>query len=298
MNVLLTADGGATYPTWLPGALPSGEDDKWHGNLEAAHSADWARTAWDQNGIVALRAGNHADKEAKQIADELMKLVLQKAWVSAQAGRSIVVWGERPPLKPDAPPISFKAPSSTFGATITSRHLLSIPANRVPTDAGRDWSVDAEGSTIASSFEGTGAGCARELNSGGWNVYPIQVWLYEPTGQRTADLTTTQLETLARTLANCAKPMSTTAQEVPATWHSPNGDIVELTLRTFPPEVALQHLARWVKQPIKGIRADRRRGGKGNDMPIFPNEGGLRSRSANHCSERGGRPHGRCVPHF
>jgi hypothetical protein len=141
-----------------------------------------------------------------------MKLVLHKAWVSAQAGSSIIVWGERPPLKPGAPPISFKAPSSTFGATITSRHLMSIPANRVSTDAGRDWPTDAEGRTIASSFEGTGAGCARELNGGGWNVYPIQVWLYEPTGKRTADLTTPQLETLARILANCAKPMSTAAR--------------------------------------------------------------------------------------
>ena len=136
--------------------------------------------------------------------------------------------------KGDDEQLSFNAPKSRGASGLRARHLLTIPAGRIPSSPCREWTVDLDGNVHATKHDGAGTGEARE-KAGGYNEFPVQAWVYyKAAADIPADLTRDQLGELAWILANISKPMSPSGlAEEPCIWTHANGKAIHLPLRYF-----------------------------------------------------------------
>ena len=148
-----------------------------------------------------------------------------------------MVFVERPQAcKGDAEPLSFQVPKRLHESGIRAHLLFTAPAGRLPSNPGREWTVDPGGNVHATRHDGVGTGEARE-HAGGWNEFPVQAWWYynKKEGNAPVDLSRKQLGELAWIIASVSKPMSPSGPaEEPCTWIQEDGRVVSLALRNFP----------------------------------------------------------------
>ena len=235
-----------TAPTVIKGTVPDGQRDQWRFKEEDTDDAQWANTPWTESGVVALPV------QAGDENHELLGKVLAKCKETA-GGRKLraVLLAEIPLNKrtdgeeTQLPPFNVKAYNvNNPSKQIRARHLMEIPANRMPWVAGKEWKRDAEGHLHSEPTEGSATGYRRDESAGGNNRRAVQMWMYAPIEDTDAGVVTdAQTRELARIMACISTGMRKTGDRFktrlwqPATTtqkgHEERGTWTDMSLHKF-----------------------------------------------------------------